>query len=489
MVDAGTTLSRHPISSGGYGHRQTIGASSVTRLRKHLVIASLMVGDVAAVVATALIYRCMIELCGLPLLHDLPVPLCLVIPVFLCVGLYTGCGPSPYERFRLRTLAVAGYLAANVLIGFPAGGFGTLLVSSGCSAMALLIFGHYVELIVRTVLIRLNLWGAPTALVGCGENCRKLAHLLIRQPAIGLTPICFVESPLTQPVTEGVLPLPVIASGAEPGSVNQRVEFVVFDSPDELSAGLSSPPAWMSSCRHLLVKDVQDIQSLWIRTRMLGEAIGFEIRRDLRLKHNQLLKRALDVAIAIPIGLFLLPIIGLLALVIKVVNPGPAFYAHPRVGRNGVVLQTLKLRTMCVDSERRLQEHLKNNPQARAEWQRFYKLSNDPRVLPIIGNFMRRTSLDELPQLWNVIRGDMSLVGPRPFPSYHMSSFDEEFQTARMSVQPGITGMWQVSMRSDGDLHIQRAQDLFYIRNWSLWLDIYILLQTVPAVLSAKGAK
>jgi lipopolysaccharide/colanic/teichoic acid biosynthesis glycosyltransferase len=222
---------------------------------------------------------------------------------------------------------------------------------------------------------------------------------------------------------------------------------------------------------------------------MLGEAIGLEIRRDLCLRHNQLLKRAIDILFAIPIMLLVWPIIAVLALAIKLVDPGPAFYVQERVGRNATTLRMFKLRTMYVDAERRLEDHLSRDPQARAEWQRFFKLSRDPRVLPIIGNFMRRTSLDELPQLWNVIRGDMSLVGPRPFPAYHMSSFDDEFRAIRVSVPPGITGMWQVSSRSDGDLQVQKAQDLFYIRNWSIWLDIYILLQTVPAVLGAKGAK
>jgi lipopolysaccharide/colanic/teichoic acid biosynthesis glycosyltransferase len=234
---------------------------------------------------------------------------------------------------------------------------------------------------------------------------------------------------------------------------------------------------------------IQEIQSLKLRTRTLRGVFGREVNRELYAPHNLLLKRLLDCLIAIPAAAVALPIVAVLAVAIKIVDPGPVFYTQKRIGINGRTVRVFKLRTMRKDAEHRLASHLASFPAARIQWERHFKLTDDPRIIPWIGKIMRLASLDELPQLFNILRGDMSLVGPRPFPPYHMKAFDEDFQALRTSVPPGLSGLWQVSSRSDGDLDTQKMQDTQYIQNWSIWLDLHILLQTVPAVLKGKGAR
>ncbi|NOJ43316.1 exopolysaccharide biosynthesis polyprenyl glycosylphosphotransferase [Bradyrhizobium australiense] len=489
MAEVGAILPRSdaPKSWHRGWHRGEAGFAD--RFRKPLVAATLASGDVVAAIAATSLSRALIGMTGMQPAGPKHLLIALLILMFFCVRLYTGCGPSPYERFRLRAIGIMGFVAIEFLVGFPNRQSGLVLVTGLSDALFLLMFGHYFEAMIRTLLIHLDLWGASVALVGCGDKSRELAQLLVHQPTLGLRPIGFVETPRDRDLRNTAFPLPLIGAITDLGRMSPHVEFAIFSSAEELSALTSPSQARISSCRFLLVEDLQDLQSLWLRTRMLGGAIGIEIRRDLCLRHNQVLKRAIDILFAIPIALLVLPIILVLVFAIKLVDPGSAIYVQERVGRNSKALRILKLRTMYNDAEQRLEEHLCRDPQASAEWQRFFKLSHDPRVLPIIGSFMRRTSLDELPQLWNVIRGDMSLVGPRPFPAYHMNSFDYEFRIIRVSVPPGITGMWQVSSRSNGDLQVQKAQDLFYIRNWSIWLDIYILLQTMIVVLNGRGAK
>ncbi len=199
-------------------------------------------------------------------------------------------------------------------------------------------------------------------------------------------------------------------------------------------------------------------------------------------------KRACDVCLSLVLLIVLLPVMGFIALAIRISSPGPALFAHKREGYGGKPFSMYKFRTMYVDSERMLEQYLRDNPDEMETWKNFFKLKKDPRVIPVVGSFLRATSFDELPQLFNVLRGDMSLVGPRPFPDYHLAAFDPNFRALRRTVRPGITGLWQVEARSNGDLAVQRALDTAYIANRGFWLDMRILLKTVLVVIRRQGA-
>jgi lipopolysaccharide/colanic/teichoic acid biosynthesis glycosyltransferase len=196
--------------------------------------------------------------------------------------------------------------------------------------------------------------------------------------------------------------------------------------------------------------------------------------------------RLAHAGLALLMLLAFLPVMLLIALAVACQDGGPAVFAHRRIGRNGRTFNCLKFRSMAVDAEARLAELLATDPVSRAEWDKDHKLRNDPRVTRM-GDFLRRTSLDELPQLWNVVRGDMNLVGPRPIVEAERAKYGHRFE-AYCAVRPGLTGLWQVSGRNDTSYRARVAMDTLYARRRSLRLDAYILVMTVPAVLMSRGS-
>lgn len=208
-------------------------------------------------------------------------------------------------------------------------------------------------------------------------------------------------------------------------------------------------------------------------------------RRDL---FYPVMKRSTDVAIASVMLLLAGPIILAAAALIRLVSPGSPFIQVPRIGYEGQPILIYKLRTMHLDAQRLLEEYLKSDPVAAEEWSSQYKLKNDPRVIPYIGGFLRKASIDELPQLVDVLAGRMSLVGPRPFPDYHLQAFDASFCELRSSVLPGLTGLWQVECRNAGGLNDQIHLDRKYVEQRSYLFDLVILLRTPFAVISGRSA-
>ncbi len=209
-------------------------------------------------------------------------------------------------------------------------------------------------------------------------------------------------------------------------------------------------------------------------------------RMPAEIFRYRVLKRWLDVLLVVLSLPVTLPLIGLVSAMVMLSSPGPVFYTHRRIRRGGAFFSMWKFRTMAVNSSEVLEEYLSRHPKARSEWNRTHKLRHDPRITPV-GSFLRRYSLDELPQLWNVVRGQMTLVGPRPIVAAEVEKYGDGFNFY-CRVKPGLTGLWQVSGRSELTYPQRVALDCDYVEHWSLRRDFVILLRTFRSVVNQDGA-
>lgn len=215
------------------------------------------------------------------------------------------------------------------------------------------------------------------------------------------------------------------------------------------------------------------------------ELLLLKINTNLTKRSARLIKRSFDIIVASLIAILFSPLLVLLALWVKQ-DGGNAIYGHTRIGRDGKAFSCLKFRSMVPNSQEVLTELLATNEQAREEWEKDFKLRNDPRITRI-GHILRKSSLDELPQLWNVLVGEMSLVGPRPVPLEELERYGTNKDYYLMA-KPGMTGLWQVSGRNNVDYDTRVYFDAWYVKNWSLWNDIVIMFKTIEIVLGRHGA-
>jgi undecaprenyl-phosphate galactose phosphotransferase len=215
------------------------------------------------------------------------------------------------------------------------------------------------------------------------------------------------------------------------------------------------------------------------------DILSLRIHNKLARPWPQLIKRGFDLVVASALLLFVAPLLAVVALKIKLFDGGVVIFTHIRIGRHGRLFKCYKFRTMIPNSAEVLAELLASDPEARAEWEKDRKLKNDPRITPI-GRFLRRTSLDELPQLMNIVKGEMSLVGPRPVVPDELDLYGEA-RVYYLQVRPGLTGLWQISGRNDVDYERRVSLDTWYVRNWTLWSDILILFRTLLIVPSRSS--
>lgn len=208
--------------------------------------------------------------------------------------------------------------------------------------------------------------------------------------------------------------------------------------------------------------------------------------RPVGLQRYLRVKRLLDYAVCIPLLVATLPLMLFVSAAIWICSPGTVFYTQERDGYGGRKFRVLKFRTMHLDADARLAACLAQDAALAAEWARCFKLRRDPRLIGFLGRFLRASSIDELPQLINVLRGEMTLIGPRPFPDYHLATFDPGFRRMRATVMPGLTGLWQTHRRDNG-VETQMELDTYYIRNLSFRLDAVILFRTMLTVLTFRN--
>lgn len=358
-----------------------------------------------------------------------------------------------------------------------------ILFLSGILSLILIPLSRY---LIRRPLIKWRLWGEPSLIIGDQISARSLQNYFMVNLQLGIRPIAVLD-----------LQSPMMIKDESSGEAHSlcRIEFLarqlsiktVLVLVDDINDVHKLAETYRLVFRRVIfIKDQEDNYSL-ISLQVLDflNVIGLQVGNDLLSESSRRLKRVIDVFGSLMGLIFLLPFLGLISLLIKLDSAGPIFYRQPRVGRNGVTFGLLKFRTMFNNSDQLFKEALENNIKLRQEWIKYQKLRNDPRITRV-GNFLRKFSIDELPQLWNVLMGEMSLVGPRPFMLEQRSLYGEQLKYY-MSVQPGMTGLWQVSGRNEKTFAQRVSLDREYIQRWSFWLDIYILLRTIKTVLFVKN--
>ena len=353
-----------------------------------------------------------------------------------------------------------------------------------------LILVPIVRIFFKKLLLKLNLYQKDIVIIGSGQNAKDVYRALAGESYLGFSLCYFVSSDIIP--ENGKNEIKVIdARNKDIISLQQldtkAVQFILA-LDDEMI--LDSWLRYLALNKYRSVSVIPNIRGIPLYGTDMSflfshEILLLRVNNNLAKRSSRILKRIMDVLGSLGIIILLSPVLLYLYFSVKK-DGGNAIYGHPRIGRNGKIFKCLKFRSMVVNSKEVLDELLRTDPEARAEWEKDFKLKNDPRITKI-GAFIRKTSLDELPQLFNVLKGEMSLVGPRPIVADELERYQDDVEYYLMA-KPGMTGLWQVSGRNDVDYNTRVYFDSWYVKNWSLWNDIAILFKTVNVVLKKDGA-
>jgi Undecaprenyl-phosphate galactose phosphotransferase WbaP len=415
------------------------------------------------------------------------------LPAFIIVlsilSLYPGISLAHAEE--LRRFSIASFLshAGIILSLFIRNRYlDPYSIAFGISWVASIPMFMSERGILRRMFVKTKFWGIPVAIFGAGKTGRMVVDTLLERPRIGYKPVVILDDdPNLIGEYKGV---PILAGTALGTRLVEEcgIDTALIAMPGVERVRLATIVAEHArSFRHyVIIPDLIGVASLWMSVRDFDGMLGLYTDQQLLIPANVAIKRFIDLTICFLGGIIAFPFMAILALLIVLDSPGRAFYKHTRLGMNGKPIKVLKFRSMYKNSDEMLAKLLAEDPGAKVEWESNFKLKNDPRITRM-GKFLRRTSLDELPQVLNVIKGEMSLIGPRPIVDDEVEKYGHHYKLFS-SVKPGLSGLWQVSGRSETDYEERIALDVFYIQSWSLWLDLYILLKTIVVVFRGKGA-
>jgi Undecaprenyl-phosphate galactose phosphotransferase WbaP len=415
------------------------------------------------------------------------------LPIFILffavMRLYPGVSLAPAEELRGFTL---GSLLAHGGIIFSRYIEDREFDAISIAFIISFVFSVFILMLYRdwmhSFLSKTGLSDIPAVIYGGGNTGRLVVDRLLKSKKAGYVPALILDN--DPECGEEYHGIPIIHdTGVGPELVkkyNLKMAIVAMPNLDhgELASLINFS---VSAFRYnVLIPDFFSINNVWMSVRDFDGILGFATSHRLTMFWNLAMKRLMDLFIVGIGGLILLPLLLVIALFVKLGSRGPVLYGHKRLGLDGKPFKALKFRSMVVDADKKLESLLASNPKLREEWETSQKLKADPRVTKI-GRLLRRTSFDEFPQLLNILKGEMSLVGPRPVTETEIKKYGENYRRI-FSVKPGLTGLWQVSGRSDTDYTERVSYDTYYIQSWSVWLDLWILYRTPGAILKGRGA-
>jgi len=415
------------------------------------------------------------------------------IPAFILIfqfhKLYPGVSLAPSEemkRFFIGSLIAFGGIIISRLIEHE------IWDSINTAFLISFIFSTIFLLIFRSgthwFLHKTRLGGIPTVIYGSGTTGKLVADCLRNSIRTGYIPVLFLDdNPLGEDEYKNIPIIHDMTVGPEiVKRYNIKMAIIALPKLDAQKLKALQNTSVSAFRYNVIIPNFFNISSIWMSVRDFNGILGIDTSNKFNLTWNTGIKRLIDIFVVTLGGLLLLPFLMFIALLIKITSPGPVLYKQKRLGSDGKHFYTYKFRSMAIDADQKLQKMLASDPLLKKEWEENHKLFNDPRITKL-GRFIRRTSIDEFPQLINILKGEMSLVGPRPIVDAEIEKYGEDYKRV-FSIKPGLTGLWQVSGRSDTNYLDRVAYDVYYLQSWSVWLDLWIIFKTFGVVLFGKGA-